>query len=67
MLIKVKEVMTWTKAEKDELEKIKSQVAEIKDKVNKIMNIVKGIAIGLIIGAALAGVYKLSDIIGFLK
>ena len=59
--------MTWTKAEKDELEKIKSQVAEIKDKVNKIMNIVKGIAIGLIIGAALAGVYKLSDIIGFLK
>lgn len=52
---------------KQDVEELKDNWAELNGKIDKILSLVKGIAIGVAIGAVIFGLLSIKDIIGVLK
>lgn len=59
--------MVMTKEDKEEFRDLKLRVLTIEKKIDKILTIVKGIAIGIAIGAIIFGVLSLKDLISIAK
>lgn len=66
--------MAMTIEERERFDELRQKVEEMEDdirgvssKINSILNIVRGIAIGLIIGAVIFGYLKINDLIGVAK
>lgn len=60
-------IMSMTQEEKKRFIDLESKVNGLEKKIDKILAIVKGIAIGLIIGGILFGVFSLKDLLSVVK